>query len=100
MWRLQVRFLSPGPIGHWPNQALQAFLATERGTVTPPASVLPEGFTTAISAVTEILTGMFTLISDIVFPDDVTAISALAAFGLLTGVLLFCWGLVKKFSNG
>lgn len=43
---------------------------------------------------------MFSLITDIVFPATVTPVSALGAFGLISGLILFSWGLVKKFSNG
>jgi hypothetical protein len=90
---LRVRIPAPGPIG----TIGQSIFVTERGTDT---TVLPAGFTTAITAVTEVLTKMFTLISDIVFPETVTSVSALAAFGLISGLVLWVWSLIKKFSNG
>lgn len=89
--------LLPAP---WRQPSVTSIFSNRKRLTTPPTSVLPAGFTSAVTAVTEILTSMFTLISGIVFPETVTAVSALAAFGLIGGIILWVWSLIKKFSNG
>lgn len=74
---------------------------SERICSTP---AIPANLTAAITAVTELFNQFFTMLSGIIFPDTVTAVSVLASFGVIFPIIVvvlgFLFSLVRGRSGG